>query len=258
MYWFSRCFGVLAITLLVLPSWGQDEKKDKDKDKDEKKVKKSVFAEKDKKAFAKDKEEKLSYGQVLTGRIKTIDANSQKDFTIELQLPDPMKIYDFQFWNVQQKQSLAQHQVGIAQAGDVVTRNQRVAAYQAALAQYNVAAAQRQNNLTSAKDFDVRAGNDIKVRSSYPPQEYDDKGNMKRWTAKELLALKKGSKLPGYPAEYDILKPGQLVAVYLAKAIPAAGKGKAKGLKIEDPVDAINTRPEVVMLVVMQDAAPQR
>jgi hypothetical protein len=80
---------------------------------------------------------------------------------------------------------------------------------------------------------------------------------MKRWTSKELLALKKGSKLPGYPAEYDILKPGQLVAVYLAKALPAP-KGKAKGLKVDDPVDVPGNRPEVLMIVVMQDSLPQR
>lgn len=257
MYWFSRCFGILTIAVLILPSWAQDEKKNKD----EKKVKKSIFADKDKKTAAKepkDKEEKVSFGQAVTGKMKTIDANSQKDFTIELHLPDPMKIYNFQVWNVQQKASLAQQQAGIATAGDVNTRNQRVVQYQQSLAQYNVAAAQRQRDLTSPKDFDLRASNDIKVRSSFPPQEYDDKGNMKRWTTKDLLALKKGSKLPGYPAEYDTLKPGQVVTVYLAKALPAA-KGKAKGLKVEDPADvAAGNRPEVVMIVVVQDTLPQR
>lgn len=271
MHWFARAFGMLAVMVLILPSWAQDEKKKKAgkgdvEKKDEKKVKKSIFADndpkdknkKDKKSGTKSKEdnEKLNYGQYLTGKMKTIDANSQKDFTIELQLPDPKKIYDFNVWDVQQQNSLAQHKINIARSTNVNDRQQHIFNYQNALASYNVALVQRQNSLTSPKDVDLRASPDIKIRTGFPPTEYDDKGKLKRWNLKELKALKKGSKLPGYPADYDVLKPGQIVGVYLAKPPPAA---KKKGLKIEDPVEAaVGKRPEVVMIVVVQDPLPQR
>lgn len=271
MHWLTRTLGILAVMVLILPTWAQDEKKKKaGKDakdgvekKDEKK-KKSIFADddpkdkvkKDKKSKSKDDSEKLSYGQYLTGKMKTIDANSQKDFTIELQLPDPQKIYDFNVWDAQQQQSMAQQKIQIAQAGDLNTRQQRIINYQSALAQYQVQSVQRQQGLTSPKDVELRASPDIKIRTGFPPTEYDDKGKLKRWNLKELKALKKGSKLPGYPAEYDVLKPGQIVGVYLAKPPPAT---KKKGLKIEDPVEAaVGKRPEVVMIVVVQDPLPQR
>lgn len=238
MYWFSRCVGALTIAVLVLPSFGQDEKK---KDKDDK-AKKSVFADKGKKGAEKaaDKEDKVSYGQYFSGKIKTIDANSQKNFAVEIQVPDPQKIYEFNTWKAQQLLS--------------ISRNTNPASAQQALFQYNQQMLQRQQNLSSPKDIDVQASANIKVRTNFPPEEYDDKGNLKRWTAKELQALKKGSKLPGYPAEYDVLKPGQLVAVYLAKTHAAP---KAKGLKIADPAE-VAERPEVVMIVVLQNPLPQR
>lgn len=265
MYWFARGFGVLTVLVLLLPSWAQDEPKKPGKDdkKEAKKpAKKSIFADKDpkdkdKKSPAKKEDaEKVSFGATFTGKMKSIDPNSQKDFTVELQLPDSQKIYDFELWKTQQQISLNQQRISIAQAGDVNTKQQRIISYQSSLAQFNLGMAQRQNNLTSPKDVELRATNDIKIRSSFPPTEYDDKGKLKRWNLKELKALKKGSKLPGYPAEYDFLKPGQVVAVYLAKPPPTP---KKKGLKIEDPVEAaVGKRPEVVMIVVVQDPLPQR
>lgn len=270
MYWFSRGAGVLVVLVLILPSWGQDEKKKKaDKPAVEKNVKKS--ADKDKKTGkraavpSKTKKEKapkdepqakVAYGAVFTGKMKSIDPNSQKDFTVELQVPDAQKIYNLNVWDAQQKISLNEQTLAIAQERDLPTKRQRIINYKAALAQYQLGLGQRQNDLTSPKDFELRAAADIKVRTNYPPAEYDDKGNLKRWTMKDLKALKKGSKLPGYPVEYDALRAGQTVAVYLAKPLPAS---KTKGIKIEDPAEAaVSKRPEVVMIVVVQEALLQR
>ncbi|MBM4068899.1 MAG: hypothetical protein FJ271_08130 [Planctomycetes bacterium] len=268
---FARTLGILAVVVLILPSWAQDEKKkkagelEKKNDKKvEKKVKKSIFADKDPKDKDKDKKdkkskddnEKLNYGQYLTGKMKTIDANSQKDFTIELQLPDAKKIYDYQVWEVQAQQGIAQHKFNFVQATNIGDKQTHLVRYNQALAQFRIDSVQRQQNLTSPKDVDLRATADIKIRTGFPPTDYDDKGKLKRWNLKELKALKKGSKLPGYPADYDVLKPGQIVGVYLAKPPPAA---KKKGFKIEDPVEAaVGKRPEVVMIVVVQEPLPQR
>jgi hypothetical protein len=65
----------------------------------------------------------------------------------------------------------------------------------------------------------------MKVRTLSPPVDYDDKGNVKKYTAKELKKLRGKGNLPGYPADFDSLREGQAVKVYLAK--PKAAKKKA-------------------------------
>ena len=64
-----------------------------------------------------------------------------------------------------------------------------------------------------------------------------------------------GSKLPGYPAEFESLKPGQFVEIYMAKTkTPIRTKGK--GIKLDDDDDP-RMRPEVVMIVILQEAPKQ-
>jgi hypothetical protein len=286
---FMRTLGLLILGLaLILPSWGQDAKTDKkpaadaktakDKKAADKKKDKSKTKSKTKKKEEVNPEDKVAYGQVVTGKLAQIDANSQRDFTVAVMLPDPKKIYDLNVWmqqnivvwQAQQVASLARQQLSIAQQTTVANRQNALVQYNQSLAQYNVTLAQRQVDLAqretqiySPKDIELRAAEKIKVRTAVPPTEYDDKGNMKRWSLKELKTLKKGSKLPGYPAEFDALRPGQMLAVYLAKPVlPETKKGK-KGVKIEgiklDPEnEGVPVRPEVVMIIVVQDALPEQ
>jgi hypothetical protein len=59
---------------------------------------------------------------------------------------------------------------------------------------------------------------DVKVRMLNPPPKFDDKGRIRRYTAKELKELKgEDKKTPGYPAEFSDLKQGQYVQVTLVK-----------------------------------------
>lgn len=253
------CLVLLVSAAMLLPASAQDkkdaakdkkpaakadnaEKADKDKkppakddDDDPKKGKKSE-------AKAKEPEEKLEYGQKISGRVKRIDANSQRDFTIEIPVLDKMKIVEMEVWKQQQLLSISQ-----AAPQD---RPQRVAQFQRELLQ-------KQLNLYSPQDLDLRGADNIKVRSVYPPIVYDERGFLKKWTAKELAALKGNSKLPGYPADAEALKAGQVVQVYLAKTKTPPPKGKAKGgLKIEDDEEP-RTRPEVVMIVITAEAPRQ-
>jgi hypothetical protein len=288
----ARIFGMLVMALaLILPSYGQDVQigggkkpatnADKDKKADKKTDKKKTDKKKTK-AKAKPKEEvnpedKVAYGQVVTGTLKQIDANSQRDFTVTLMLPDAKKIFDVNVWATQnialyQQQQLAsqaQQQLSIARQTTLQGRAQATLQLQQSVAQYTVTLTQRQLQLAqkmeteiySPKDYDLRAAEKIKVRTAVPPTEYDDKGNMKRWTVKELKNLKKGSKLPGYPAEYDALRPNQTVAVYLAKQVLPQAKNTKKGIKLEgikldEEKEPGSDRPEVVMIIVVQDALP--
>jgi hypothetical protein len=64
------------------------------------------------------------------------------------------------------------------------------------------------------------------------PEQFDEKGNIKKYTKEELKQLKgKDTNLPGYESSFEALRPGQLVQVTLAthKAKkPAASPGDAK------------------------------
>jgi len=258
MYWFSRAFGVLVVLALLVPSWAQDAKDKPAKDK--KDVVTKDKKKTDPKVKAKDEhepEEKISYGGVLLGKLKQMDANSQKDFTLTVTVyvkePDLGQQQALINLNNQLRNQIAQLMQYIANKD----RNNAINT-QNAIAQTRVQIAQTQAKLFKNKeisqDYELRAADNVKVRSDFPPTEYDDKGNLKRWTAKELKALKGNSKLPGYPAEYDALRPGQGIKVYLAKALPNKGP---KGLKTEDPVETM--RPEAVMIQIVQEAqAPQR
>ncbi len=286
MSWLSRVFGIVVVMALILPSWGQDVKKDTEpgvkkttdakKTADKKKnTKKSSKTKAKKKKEEINPEDKVAYGQMVTGTLKQLDANSQKDFTVAVMLPDPKKIFDLNvwmqqnivFWQANQLASQQQQMFSVARANTIVGKQQALMNYNRSLMQYNVTLAQRQMQLAqreteiyTPKDFELRAAEKIKVRTATPPTEYDEKGNMKRWTLKELKTLKKGSKLPGYPAEFDALRPNQTVAVYLAKQAFAEVKTTKKGIKLQTGIkldqdeEKTNTRPEVVMIVVIQDA----
>jgi hypothetical protein len=56
-----------------------------------------------------------------------------------------------------------------------------------------------------------------RVRLSHPPMAFDDKGNIKKWTAAELQALKGPGNLPGYTAELSDLRAKQTVSLELGK-----------------------------------------
>jgi hypothetical protein len=264
----SRWIGLLAIlasAVLMLPLLADDakdvqEKKDAELKKDEPKkdaVKegepKDDKKKKDDKAEAKPPEEKVVWGSEVAGKLKQMDANSQKDFTVQLTFKIKEPNLDAQRQLLQQQQQLAQQQFNLKRARSIdEVRNANLQ-----IAQTLNSIRQTQSNLFRykelSKDLDVRAADNVKVRSLYPPVVYDDKGQLKAWNAKDLAALRAGSKLPGYPAEYEVLRPGQMVRVYLAKqATPKAKK------KFDDEDDLGPGRPEVVMILVEREAAPQK
>jgi hypothetical protein len=222
---------------------GKDDDKKDLKKKDDKKQ--TTKKDKDDQEPKKD-EEKVVWGAELKGKLKQLDANSQKDFTLEVMVPDPKKILELSQWKAQQL-------AGIAQSRDINDRRNRTANYQRELVQRSLPA-----SLQSPQDLKLRAGDKIQVRSLYPPVDYDDKGNLKRWTAKELAKLKGTSRLPGYPAQFDALRPGQLLSVYLAKPVKQkSGSYGAKKKFAEEDDELGPMRPEAVMIVILLEAAPR-
>jgi hypothetical protein len=243
------CFALLISAAVLAPTWAQEKKDDKKdpakaaKDAQKDKAKEPAKGDDDPKKTDKDKktekpkeapEEKVVYGQVLKAKLKRMDANSAREFTIEIPTIDKKKVLELEIWKQQQLADIARQ----------APQNQRNR-----IAQYNNELAQK--SIYSLFDKDVRAADNMKVRSSFPPVVYDDRGNLKQWKAKELAALRGKSKLPGYPADFDALRPGQFVEVYMAKTkAPATTKGK--GIKLDD--EDLRDRPEVVMILILQEA----
>jgi len=139
---------------------------------------------------------------------------------------------------------------------------------QNAIQQTLLAIAQAERNLYRLKDVDVRlrAAENLQVRWATPPPDYDDKGNLKKYTKDELKALRGTEGLPGYKGDKESLQKGQLVRVYL-KASAAANKyapktttkGKKKGptpapITPPDDVTGVQDRPEVLVIEILAEA----
>jgi hypothetical protein len=249
----------VAAGLLLAPVPAQDKAEDKKDDKaaekkdDEKKpeAKKDEKPEEkkpeEKKAEAKPEEKKSSTAKreskkadpveekilresfVMRARIYQLEAASGAGITVELPYPYPPKLAAAQLWFKQQLQ--------------LGNRSAEV------LTQYK-------QKLSGARQVEVKTAEALKVRTATPPVEYDSKGNLKRWTAKELQALRGASRLPGFPAEFDKVRMGQIVELYVAKApatkrSPAAAKAKKQEAEDEDLADY--PRPEVLMIVVVME-----
>jgi hypothetical protein len=104
-------------------------------------------------------------------------------------------------------------------------------------------------------NIELQASDSMKVRMMQPPVDFDDKGRPKKYTPREIKALKKGedAKLPGFAADFDSLKANQVVQVYLSKSKhphkPAA-KAKTKDGDAESPPAE---KPEVTMIVILKE-----
>lgn len=97
------------------------------------------------------------------------------------------------------------------------------------------------------QDVPVHVMDEAKVRTAVLPL-YDDKGNFRRYTAKELKELKGPDlKLPGYASEFDHLSRGQIVRVHLAKRVP---------LKKDPDAPPADNKPEISMIVILAEPEP--
>ncbi len=222
----------IAAWLLVLPlaAAAQDAKKDLDKDKDK----------------THNSEKMLKAGQ-LTGKIVTVEESKR---SIRLQIKYPVL-------NPGAVQGLANAQVALQQAllnKDPVGRAQGIANAQVQMAQNKL----NMYNYRS-QDVDLQTTEDVKVRLANPPEQLDEKGRPKRYTAKELKELKgPDPKLEGYQADFSNLRPDQVVTVSLVKkkdvpkVKPTGGKGK------DFDTDLLNDYlPQISYILVIAEPAPR-
>lgn len=241
----GHCIGLLALVIFLLPGLSAQEKKEKEKGKEP--AKKAKVKDDDKgdtkneKEPAK-KEEKLVYGQMVSNVKLTRLDGSSGGFAIDVPELDPQKVQQFNIWKAQQLQSIALSQ-------NPQTQVQRTASFQ-----QQMALKLARGELYSMKPYDMKFGEGCKIRTLFPPIQYDDEGKLKRWKARDLAKLRGKTSLPGYPAEMDAIKIGQLVDVYLAKKVAGLGSKtgpmRKKKKVVDDDPPVITERPEVVMIVI--------
>lgn len=70
---------------------------------------------------------------------------------------------------------------------------------------------------TTDRDITLPLAADLQIRSIYPAQEFDNKGNIKVYTPAELKALRGTSGLPGYEAGPEMLESGRLAAIQIVR-----------------------------------------
>lgn len=75
-----------------------------------------------------------------------------------------------------------------------------------------------QVQVNNRQNVKVMTTDEVKVRTKNPPVAYDDKGNKKKYTQKELQELRgSDKKLPGYTAGFEDLKTNQYVQITLVR-----------------------------------------
>lgn len=255
--------GFLALLAFSMPGLIAQDKKKKDAEKTDKKedAKKDVTDEKkdpDKKEDTKKKEkepepkkEKLVYGAKFFTKVVSIKPESNREFTIQVQEIDPKKVFEVNSWSNTRQQQLAQwYAQHVLRQTDFQARARNLKQYNIDVYNYKVDLAKRSSNVYSTKNVEVFGGEKAKVRSLAPPIEFDDTGNVKKLTPKEKEALKDKTGLPGYPSDFDAIKPGHFIEIYMVK--PAAKKEvKKKGPDDDDPMPMM--RHEYLMVVIQPE-----
>ena len=226
--------GLLLALCLTLPSFGQDKKTDKND---------AAKLPKDQKAAL----DKLTTAEKVTGKLVNWgEGGGAKSITLQITLR-------YAVVNNGEAQAVLNLQQQLTQ----IAANPQISAQdkQNQLAAKRVELAQHQMRLYDTKEetknFDFLAPEDMKVRLSNPPAALDEKGNVKKYSKKELDELKgPDHKLPGYTGSVDNLQNNQKVEVYLKKK--PAGKPAVKDK------DAAPEKREVSMIVVLADPPPAK
>ncbi len=195
----------------------------------------------DKSKLPADKKEaaaKMVAAGTLRGRVANVEG-AKKTLTLEITLtyaaPNPGAMA-----------SLANLEQQYAAARDLGTRRSLL-----------IQMAQQQAQMVTIKhekqSLDIEASDDIVVRAANPPVQFDDKGNVKKYTAKELKALKGDNpKLPGYESDFDSLRPDQIVEVRLVKP---KDQPRPRATNKDADKDALTetSKPVATMIIILAD-----
>jgi hypothetical protein len=210
----------------------------------------------------------------FTGKLKAVPGSDRLFLvTVETKVAIPKGGANPALAAIQRTQNqIAQAQAQLARAKKPADYNRaaaRLQQLQAQLinqtAQANLRAAANVKVKTVRNDVEFQHRDEVKVRTLVLPEQFDDKGNVKKYTKEQLNELKgKDKNLPGYESALEKLEPGQVVTVTLAsyrkpkpkpddKAKPEA---KDKDLdKDADTAKADDEKKMQVKLIVIKEEA---
>lgn len=101
------------------------------------------------------------------------------------------------------------------------------------------------------REIEFQASEKAKVRTMTLPEQFDEKGNLKKFTAKELAELRgKDTTLPGYESAMEKLEAGQKIRVTLT---PAPANAAAKN-KDQDEDAKADKRMQVKLIVIVAES----
>ena len=255
--------------VFVLPTWTAQEVKKDDVKKDQDKTDLEKKDEKKKKDVEKKPApEKLIFSKSFRAKILTLGANSTREFTVETFELDPKKQQEYANWVYTRQAQLAKQQFELGKQQFEIAKQKDPKAYQNAVIAYGKAKEAYQRtaiefenekvkkasgtNLMTVKPLELRAAENAKVRSLFPPVEFDELGNYKKWTKKELDERRDNTGLPGFAVDFDAIKSGQYVEVYLSRPAPMV-KGKKKGPDDDDPPGTAKGQ-EFILIIIRQEA----
>jgi hypothetical protein len=185
--------------------------------------------EADKPADAKEAKDKLVVVGSLVGVVESV-GESTGDLTIKVTLrylqPNPGAQAEY----LRQQQNIIQRQQAILRTRNPAQRQQQLNQLYLAAMQLQRAGGNLFTVKEVQKDVELRLADEARVRTLAPPEQFDDKGNVKKWTREELKELKgPDPRVPGYKADRDSIEKGRTVLVQLARAPQEpAKKGKDK------------------------------
>jgi hypothetical protein len=174
---------------------------------------------------------KLAVGQFSGKLVSVPDADRMFTVTVAYQRVVPNPSFRGNPGLQRQYDRILQLQTQLA-SGKTRNPASTMAQLQQALAQFQQQLARTQLNAVrvagGTANVACQAAEDVQVRTLRPPAGFDDKGNIKKYTAAELRELKgKHPNLPGYEATADLLKPGMTVQVTLATPhVPKSSAGE--------------------------------
>lgn len=261
------CFAFLLAFGLLMPVYGQNEKKDdkkvdpaaqkaddpKGKDdktdpkgKDDKKDPKGKDDKKDPKGKDNKKDpktdvKKFSYAQYFSGKISAMSEKTGEmtvEVTQKMQVPvnnAAQLLANYQRDMVNWKNDLANRQVQIFQQKNPFEKQRQIIELQKV--QSNPPKYPQLYQTQDKKtDVIVRIGKEMKVRTAFPELQYDNKGNPIPLTPEKAKELQGPEGYPGFPTEFSALHTGQNVQVFvnLPKNSPASKDPKKKGPDISD------------------------
>jgi hypothetical protein len=143
-------------------------------------------------------------------------------------------------------QQLLAKQQAILQTPNPAQRQQRLVEFLQSVQQLQ----RDQQNLFVVKEtksnVDLRLAEEVKVRVPRPPVAFDEKGNFRAYTAKELKELKGPENLPGFTGEVADVAVNQTVLVVVARKRPAKDKDVDKSM-------AVDEKPLATLIVILAE-----